>query len=329
MIALPGSLRNEKGVAFVAFAVFGLATVGLASLGLGTGLLFLVHNESQNASDAGALAGAEALFFQSSANLEARDAVKNNALTGGVESPGAAFATDANILSVTTGNYVSGGSFQAGVPPENAVEVVVEKQLVPLLRAGQTSTVRTRSVAAWSGPSSSTPTLPILVGACEFTTPNCTEDDCLPTINGAGATDPQVRWTSLSSTPTWRNVMRTFPSSCQAYSECAFAAGATEELEIDDTIGVFGSNPTPLLNCARACFTPGGPQLVQVPIVSCQIGSTATVLGFATFLLDPATIVGDQNLPNWGMTLTGRVPPPGETGGGGPFFGTAVITLVE
>lgn len=327
MIFVPRALRNEHGVAFAAFAVVAVATIGLASLGLGTGLLFLVHNEAQNASDAGALAGVEALFFESSVNLEAGNAVKANALTGGVENPGAAFATDANIVSINTGNYSEATGFVSGLPPQNAVEVSVTTDLVPFFRAGVASTVTTRSVAAWSGPATSTPELPLIVGACEFTTPACTDDSCLPTIQGAGATDPQVRWTSLSNSASWRNVMRTFPSACQAYSDCPFAQGATEELEVGDSINVFGSEPSQLLKCAKACFTPSGPQLFQVPVVSCEIGNPATVLGFATFLLDPATI--NPEAPNKGMTLAGRVPVPGETGGGAAYFGTAVITLVE
>jgi hypothetical protein len=329
MIFVPRALRNEHGVAFAAFAVVATATIGLASLGLGTGLLFLVHNEAQNAADAGALAGVEALFFSSSVNLEAGNAVKANALTGGIENPGAAFATDANIVSINTGNYDEATGFVSGLPPQNAVEVIVTTDVVPFFRAGAASTVTTRSVAVVCGPDRGPPDIPLIVGACEFTTPFCTEDSCLPTIQGAGATDPQVRWTSLSASASWQNVMRTFPVECQAYAECPFAQGATEELEEGDAVNVRSdlADSSMLLRCARACFTPDGPKQYLLPVVSCEIANPATVLGFATFLIDPATI--NPEAPNKGMTLVGRVPVPDESGGCAPFFGTGRIVLAE
>lgn len=337
MKLVPRALRNERGIAVIAAGVFAVATIALASIGLGTGLLFTVHNEAQNAADSGALAGAEALYWGTNVDTEARDAIKENALTRGVDNPGAAFANDGNIESIEIGNYDpdAGMGFLPGVPPLNAVRTTVFTDVVPLLHEGQQSRVRTQATAAILGtvvppPAPGGVTLPIVVGACKFTTASlCTTNNCIPPIIDATAGDAQTAWTSFNLSGSLTNVRRFLPSdSCSPL--CGAQDLARPELSVGDFIGIVDRADERTLRCFRDClFLPAlanGPVLVSVPVVSCELASVAEILGWATFQVMGIT----PTEPGQGISIQIRSPPPAETGGGSAgLFGTYVISLVQ
>ncbi len=337
MKLVPRALRNERGIAVVAAGVFAVATIALASIGLGTGLLFTVHNEAQNAADAGALAGAEALYWGTSVDTEARDAIKDNTLTRGVDNPGAAYASDGNIESVEIGNYDpdTGMGFLPGVPPLNAVRTTVFTDVVPLLHAGQQSRVRTQATAAILGVPAPPPgvngiSLPIVVGACKFTTASlCTTDNCIPPIIDATTGDAQTAWTSFNLSGSLTNVRKFLPTdSCAPI--CGAQGLASPDLEVGDFIGIVDQIDQKTLRCFRDClFAPAlanGPVLVSVPVVSCELPSVAEILGWATFM-----VMGiNPDPPNQGINIEIRSPAPAETGGGvSGSYGTYVISLVQ
>ena len=77
-------LRDRKGSAIVYVAVTLVILVGFAGLAIDVGYLYLVRGELQNAADSGALAGAQVLFKNKGATVnagaidEARIYVGNN-----------------------------------------------------------------------------------------------------------------------------------------------------------------------------------------------------------------------------------------------------------
>lgn len=64
-------IRNQKGAVAVIFAIALIVLVSLAAMSIDVGHLMVARNELQNAADAGALAGALALFDDNTGNLDA------------------------------------------------------------------------------------------------------------------------------------------------------------------------------------------------------------------------------------------------------------------
>lgn len=330
MKRMPRSLRNQRGIAFVAGIFVATAVVGVAGLGVGLGHLYTVFSEAQNAADAGALAGVEAMFDGDSVDLGAKAAMALNFLTGGADGQGSGAVADANIISILTGNYDPDTGFQSGVPPENAVEVITTTDVVGYIRGGASSNVSARSVAALLGRESITPSLPVVIGACRLPS-DCFDDSCMPLLNGVAASLPQTTFTSLFLAANAVNVRTLLPTgaSCpQAYCQPGDAAeGVT--INVGDHIGIYKPNSADVktLRCIKQCLFDAGVTSVEVPVVGCELqnGGTAEVLGFAAFEIESV----NPTSPNQGLALQGKVLNPGETGGGGQFFGVGVITLVE
>ncbi len=318
-------LRDQRGFALPFGAVSIGAILAFAGLGVGMGQMYTVLSEMQNAADAGALAGAEALFQGDSPTLEARAMVTSNIFS---TVAGGSPLTDANIVSITTGNYAPATGYRAGIGPENAVEVITNETMPPIL-SGQTIAISARSVAAVQGESDiPAPPLPLVIGACRLPE-DCYDDSCMPQLSGAGGRNlPQTGWTTYGGDPSsLSSYVAIFASDCPV-SRCAGSNDGTGSVQVREQIALISNSHrfrTELLNCVKHCLWNRGVTRIQVPVVPCESFSAGTgeITGFATF-----DIVAEPSADT-GLVLQGRVADPGSGGGGGAYFGTGVITLVE
>lgn len=314
-------LRDQRGFALPFGAVAIGAILAFSGLGVGMGQMYTVLSEMQNAADAGALAGAEAMFQGNSPTVEARNVVKSNIYS---TETGGASLTDSNIVSVTTGNYDPGTGFQSGISPENAIEVITNETMPPIL-AGRNMDITARSVAAIQGPEDGGDA-PLVIGDCRVPS-DCFDDSCMPLLVGVGRNLAQTGWTGRFNSPIRANVLDLFPDNSNCGPPCNGGNDGSVTFSAGDSIQVRDSDDVALLNCVQRCFVNAGITRIELPVVACEslnsvAGSTTPVLGFATFdIVSVSTTTG--------LTLQGRVPDPGAGGGGGNYYGTGVISLVE
>jgi len=320
--------RNERGVAFPLAGIGILAVLGYGIVTLEIGQISIVKSEMQNAADAGAIAGAEALIEERSVDPDVRDTVLANSVSSRTGGHG---LTDDNIVSIQVGNYTSGGGFVANLPPTNAVEVVVSEVVDNLgYRAADNSTTSTmgaRSVAAMV-PAAAPPTLPVVIGDCLLPPPGqCFSDSCLPTLTGV-TTGPlrQTRWTSLFDSPTRANVLAKFPAMATCGANCnAQGLGQVEVLPGDD-IYLRGATLDALaISCVQTCYIDAGITSVIVPVISCEMNSLAKVIGHAHFEILSAYDANGQ--PE--LVLRGRIAPPQTVVSVGESWGLYTASLVE
>jgi Flp pilus assembly protein TadG len=120
--------RSGRGVVHIWFAVGGLMLIGLMGLAIDAGTMVHTGMQLNGASEAAALAGAQALWQGQSAARDAAVAISPNNVAAGV-----GIALDRNDANSTSGDIVIGRwdpadrSFYAASPRPNAVQVTAKR----------------------------------------------------------------------------------------------------------------------------------------------------------------------------------------------------------
>jgi Flp pilus assembly protein TadG len=128
-------LKDEKGIAAVYIALILFALVAFVGFAIDIGYMYVTKGQLQNASDAGALAGASRLKYVGSGGANPNDLVQANARASAIEfaDKNRAAGTDvsiendnSNILGddndITVGHW-NGTSYSPGTTPVNAIQV--------------------------------------------------------------------------------------------------------------------------------------------------------------------------------------------------------------
>lgn len=329
-------LSDERGIAFplAGFGILAVLSFGLVTLEVGQ--VGVVASEMQNAADAGAIAGAQALLRPArDPQVDATEVIERNLVTSTAGSIG----LDAlNIVSINVGNHTPDDGFVANLPPINAVEVVLTETVDNLgyqpPSGPANSTVFSRSVAALVP--TLPPNFPLVVGDCRLPPAGtCFEDSCMPELQQVGGGLPQTAWTGLLDPVSNRNDMLiNFAAGPTCGAPCNGQATDEFTLTLDDDISIW-RNPDGttkvdqiLLYCVQRCYVDAGITRVTVPVVPCELGATVDVLGAATF--DILEVRWNLAEPNPGIRMQARIadPGPGPIVDGG-FFGTGTAALVE
>lgn len=320
---LKRTLGNEKGVAVPMMAVALLVLVGFTGLGVDVGRLGLVADETQNAADIAATAGAMQLFAPSPSdpgasprnhaeNLLARNTINNTAVS------------PSHLTVFETGNYAN-GNFTANLPPINAVRAQVQITVNNLIFAGigfPTSLVTKEAIAAFDPVGGGQPTLPLTIGEC-LLGENCNEGGCDVVLTQVPDPEDNSAFTGFFQTASAQQIEAFFPQDClngnQTHSDLPYVS-------VGDFISLLNGQSTGPLLGAVQCLVDLGMTEALVPITECggQLNQTREVLGFATFeILSVITSGGNKGITIQGLTAQHELP------GGGEDFGSGTITMVR
>lgn len=133
-------VNDTRGATAIILAISMSAMVGLAGLGIETGLWFSEKRQYQTAADAAAVSGA---FLLAAADASGTPCYTSGACLTAIRALGksaansngfAASTTPPNTISITQGNW-NGSTYTANGSPLNAVKAVITEQKRPLLAA--------------------------------------------------------------------------------------------------------------------------------------------------------------------------------------------------
>jgi Flp pilus assembly protein TadG len=308
-------------VAMVAFAISMGALFGLAAVAIDIGRLAMVANETQNVADIAATAGAVNLLNSgtaTTARADAQSVVAQNRLAGAA----AAIATG----DIQVGQYnAQTNTFTNGVNPPDAVKATksttVQNLFVGFFGSSfLNSSVTRTATAGFTGPGQARPTLPLVIGDCDFgALSQCTLDPtCLPKLTQAPATTNNTGWIKDDNPY--------YPPACQKNG------GTPPTVSVGDDLVLQGGQKTPNLRQVDDCVNatavdtvvngvPGKYAEFLVPVVSCNksnFNQDGIVVGFATIVVK----VGDVDTSGGGKGVTVQAiykEVDGAPGGGVPF----------
>jgi Flp pilus assembly protein TadG len=301
--------KNERGVALVAFAVSMAALFALAAVAVDMGRLATVAEEVQAVADAAATGGAERLLKSGTAaqaQADAQAVVGQNMVAGAT----ATIATSA----IEVGQYnPTTNTFTPGATPPDAVRATpsatVQNLFVGIFGSSFLNTTVTKTATAgFTGLGSAAPTLPLVIGDCNFGQfKECTLDpSCLPQAFQV----PSQGNSAFIKTGTY------LPASC---------GGNGSVLNVGDTVNLTNGQ-TPNLKPVSDCFNSGVTQFT-IPVVSCTSTAgnwqgSAQVVGFATVTVTAVQATGSPKTVTFNAIesqLTGPA--------GGIPFGTGNMRL--
>jgi hypothetical protein len=315
--------KDRRGFATVYLGVSILALVAIAALGADIGRVAFTATEVQSAADVVATTGAKQLVLESAdPRADAESVLHENAIDGSA-------AQGSQIQAFEIGNYNGTTEvFTPGGTPTNAVRAVVQAEidniLADLLGAPK-STVTKSATAAYGSIGSGQPTLPLAVGDCNFPTPDCMDDECLPTLVQVPSTDAQDEgdnsaWTAFFEQAGQTEINSYFPTACGGGGE------VSPTIHVGDDITLNNGQLTPLLNLLDACLDAGINEFL-VPIIECgiQFVQTAPVLGFATIRVTDVVSTGDPKYVQLDAIFNASAPGPP----GGDGYGSGAVSLVK
>jgi Flp pilus assembly protein TadG len=302
-------------VALVAFAVSMGALFALAAVAVDIGRIAMVANETQNIADIAATAGAVNLLnggTSTTARSDAQTVVAQNRLAG------ANATIDSGDIQVGQYNTQT-NTFTNGANPPDAVKAT-KSTTVQNLFAGffgasfMNSTVTRSATAGFTGPGQGQPTLPLVIGDCDFgALKRCALDPtCLPTLTQAPATSNNTGW-FMDDSPY-------YPAACGG-------SGSPPIISVGDSIGLIGGQVTgQQLKQVKSCFDAGITQFT-VPIVACDksnFNQNGVVVGFAT--IDVTAVHVPPDNPK-GIDLKAVFQEDTGASAGGGAFGTGQMRL--
>jgi hypothetical protein len=287
--------KKERGFMLTAIAISITALFATLPLAIDLGRLAFTANEVQTVADVAATAGATYLMSgqdPATARTQARAVVAQNRVDGAV----ASIPSDANI---EVGQYdPQNNTFTNGAAPYNAVRATPSATITNRF-AGifgpsyQTSTVTRSAIAGFSGPSQAAPTLPLVIGACDFQSiQSCFgTNGCLPKLTQAPNTSDDSGWIKGG------NVY------------CGANASSAPTVSIGQTVDLTNGQVTPTLKAVQDCFPTNkgkpdfsSPLEFTIPIVdgACDqtFNQTRTVVGFATIVVSCVAADGNDACPN-------------------------------
>jgi Flp pilus assembly protein TadG len=307
-------IGDERGIALAQTVVGLMALMGLTVVGTDLGRLAFTATEVQTAAEVAATAAAKNLINSQSPDAGALALVQANNIDG---TAGAA----SNIDSIETGSYeYSTGSFSAGGTPATAVRATTSATINNLLAGifGSPQSLVTKSaIAAFTSIGSGEPTLPLVIGDCEFPG-DCYEDSCLPTLLQVPNTEDNTAWTGFFEGANNQTIGGYFQAPC--------GDGSTlPGLSTGDSISLNNGQIVPLLDAVQ-CLLDQGINEFLIPVVECnnQFNQGSTVVGFATVVVDSVDTQGNPKGLNMHAIFTSGTP--GPPGGGN--FGTGFIAIV-
>jgi hypothetical protein len=305
-------LRNQRGVMLPLLGIVLSGVMAMAAVGAGFGRMTLASSEAQNAADAAALAGAMAVFKGNSPYVDALVVSNGN----DVENR-SAFGM---LSTLVVGSYdYDSRSFAENSIPQNAVmarmETTVSNPFGALI-GKPTNAVEKIAYASLTGLRGGRPTLPIVIGECNFQE-DCFSQSCMPRLTQVPDPDDNSGWTAFFVNSNVPNVESYVPAPC--------GAGNVQELWVGDIINVSNGQSTPLLR-AIDCLIDEGNYRHLIPIVPCggHYNQTKEVVGFATIDLESVSVSGGSK----GIALQAIFKTDAIGAIGGSMFGTGNIALV-
>lgn len=312
MQRLTTPLKNQSGIAVPLVAVCLVALVGLAAVGIDIGHVTSVANESQNAADIAATAGAIALAQDEDARTNADQTLAMNSVNGTIATT--------SIQTFEVGNMGPDYGFTANMLPNNAVRAVAGATVDNILLSAigfSTSTVSREAIATLAGIGSGIPTLPIVIGECNYNS-QCYHQSCMPYLGQVPDPSDNSAWTAFFDSASNSNIDDYFPSPC--------GGGVEQLITVGDIINLGNGQVTPLFNAVE-CLVNAGVNVFTIPIVECvgAFNQPKKVVGFAKIEVD---FVVSQGSPK-GLWLQGLYEgqQPGPPGGG--QFGLLAVSLVK
>ena len=307
-----GTIDNQRGVMLPMIAIVLSAVAAMTAVGAGIARLTLASSETQNAADVAALTGAMAVFKNTSPTVDALVALNGNQ----VENRSAFGMLD----SLVVGHYdYETRSFHGGSVPENAVRAVIGTSVSnPFggLIGKSSQAVNKIAYASLTGLRGGRPTLPIVIGECNFEE-DCFHQSCMPRLTQVPDPDDNSGWTAFFVNSNVPNVESYVPSPC--------GDGNVQEIWVGDIINVSNGQSTPLLE-AIDCLIDEHDVRHLIPIVPCggAFNQTKEVVGFATIDLEEVTTSGGDK----GIALQAIFKTDAIGAIGGNLFGTGNIALV-
>ena len=306
------ALRNSRGVLLPMLGLLLTGVFAMTAVGGGFGRMTLAASEAQSAADAAALAGAMAVFRNTSPVVDALVVSNGNEVEHR-----SAFGM---LSTLVVGSYdYDSRSFAGGAIPQNAVmariETVVGNPFGALI-GKPTTDVEKIAYASLSGLRGGRPTLPIVIGECNFDE-DCFSQSCMPRLTQVPDPDDNSGWTAFFVNSNTQSVESYIPQPC--------GGGNIQEIWVGDVINVSNGQTTPLLQ-GFDCLIDNGMFEHLIPIVPCggQFNQTKDVVGFATVRLEEVIFAGG----NKGISLQAIFKSNAVGALGGSLFGTGNIALV-
>lgn len=312
MQRLTTPLKNQRGIALPLVAVCMLAMVGLAAVGIDIGHVTSVANESQNAADIAATAGAIALAKNQDARTKADQTLAMNSVNNA--------NAKTSLTTFEVGYMGPDYSFTSNMLPNNAVRAVAGATVQNILLDSigyPTSVVSREAIATLAGIGSGIPTLPIVVGECHYNQ-QCYHQSCMPYLGQVPDTSNNSGWTAFFESASNPNINNYFPAPC--------GGGVQQLINVNSIINLGNGQVTPLLNSVQ-CLLNNGIRTFTIPIVECvgTFNQPKKIVGFAKVEVDYVISSGSPK----GIWLHGLYEgqKPGPPGGG--QFGLLAVTLVK
>lgn len=306
------ALRNPRGILMPMLGLVMTGILAMAAVGAGFGRMTLAASEAQSAADAAALAGAMAVFKNTSPVVDALIVSNGNEVENR-----SAFGM---LSTLVVGSYdYDSRSFDGGAIPQNAVMARVETTVsnpFGALIGRPTNAVEKIAYASLSGLRGGRPTLPIVIGECNFQE-DCFSQSCMPRLTQVPDPDDNSGWTAFFINSNAQSVESYIPLPC--------GGGNIQEIWVGDVINVSNGQTTPLLR-AFDCLIDNGMLEHLIPIVPCggHYNQTKEVRGFATIRLDEVVFSGGSK----GISLQAIFKSNAVGALGGSLFGTGNIALV-
>jgi hypothetical protein len=306
---------NQRGVALVGFAVSMAALFAIAAVAVDMGRIATTADEVQAVADAAATAGAMTLFKNGTAaqaKADAQTVVGQNRVNGATATI-AASAVQVGQYDPTTKTFTNGAT------PPNAVRATpsatVQNLFVGIFGSRfMNTTVTKTATAGFVGVGSATPTLPLVIGDCNFGQfKECTLDpSCLPQLF-------QVPSQGNSAFIKTTGNVSDLPASC---------GGSGTVLSAGDTVNLTNGQTDNTLKSISDCFKTGVTQFT-IPVVSCDSTGgnwqgTAQVVGFASITVTAVKATGNPKTVTFN-TITKELSGPV----GGRPFGNGTVRLLS
>lgn len=314
-------LRSERAQVLVATALALGVLLAMGVVGVDLGRLALTATEVQTVADIAATAGAMALLNDDNPVSNAQHVVHRNLVDG----KRATISGD----DLELGHYSwESRAFMPGGSPTDAVRATAHATVTNLVAGiwgDFTTTVTKTATAAFSGTSSQTVSLPIVVGECHFsafeTSHACSD---LPTLTQVPSLPDNSGWTSLSDDPA-----RTSETKDYLPEKCGGEGLPPPAVQVGQLINVSGGQQASVLKIIDSCLKQGQDTYV-IPIVPCPMyNQNMKVLGFATIVINSVktTGKGQEGYKHISLSSICNAQAPGPPGGSD--FGTSSVALVQ
>lgn len=306
------SIRNQRGVVLPMIGIAWTALLAATALGVGISRLTLASTEVQNAADVAALAGAAAVHKFGDPEAEAGAALFANQIALGAATP---HLQDLVVgffdydLKTFTPNGEPGNSVMA------RVRANVDNVLGGLIQRPNQDVEKT-AYAALTGLRGGRPTLPIVVGDCNFQE-NCFADHCMPRLTQVPNNTDTAGWTAFFESTSASNINSLIPAPC--------GDGELVNVWVGDIITVNNGQVTSALQKIQCLIDIGNIEHL-IPIVSCQgnFNQSKPILGFATIRLENVQVGGGEK----GIDLQAIFKSDAVGALGGNLYGTGNVSLV-